>query len=99
MECAGVLWDRCTESESDLLEHVQYEAAKIVTGAMKVISKQRLIHETGWEDMKVRRAIREVFYFKTVNNRCPSYLTELLPFQVSERTNYSLRNTSNYSLF
>ena len=35
MEYADVLWDGCTESESDLLGHEQYEAAKIVTGAMK----------------------------------------------------------------
>ena len=100
MEYADVLWDGCTESESDLLEHVQYEAAKIVTGAMKGTSKQRLMQETGWEDMKVRRAIHKLLlYFKIVNNFCPSYLTELLPFQVSERTNYSLRTASNYSLF
>jgi hypothetical protein len=33
MEYADVLWDGC--SESDLLEQVQYESAKVVTGAMK----------------------------------------------------------------
>lgn len=33
MEYADVVWDGYTESECDLLEHVQYEAAKIVTGA------------------------------------------------------------------
>lgn len=33
----------CTESESDLLEHVEYKAAKIVTGAMKGTSKHRLM--------------------------------------------------------
>ena len=50
--------------------------------------------------MKVRRAIHKLlFYFKIVNNLCPSYLNELLPLQVSDRTNYSLRTTLNYSLF
>ena len=58
------------------------------------------MQETGWEDMKIRRAIDKLLlYFKIVNNICPSYLTESLPFQVSERTNYSLRTASNYSLF
>ena len=45
MEYADVVWDRCTEFECDLLEHVQhvqYENAKIVTGAMKGTSKHRL---------------------------------------------------------
>ena len=62
MEYADVLWDGCTESESDLLEHVQYEAAKTVTGPMKRTSKQRLMQETGWEDMKVRRAVHKLLY-------------------------------------
>ena len=100
IEYADVLWDGCTESESDLLEHVQYEAATIVTGATKGTSKHRLMQEIGWEDLKTRRAIHKLLlYFKIVNNLCPSYLTNLLPLQVSERTNYSLRTASNYSLF
>ena len=44
MEYADVLWDRCTESESDLLGHVQYEAAKIVTGAMKGVEGLNVIN-------------------------------------------------------
>ena len=100
MEYADVLWDGCTDSESDILEHVQYEAAKIVTGAMKGTSKQRLMQEIGWEDLKIRRAIHKLLlYFKIVNNLCPSYLVDLLPLLVSERTNYSLRTASNYSIF
>ena len=35
LEYADVVCDGCTESECDLLEHVQYEAAKIVTGPLK----------------------------------------------------------------
>ena len=100
IEYADVLWDGCTESESDLLEHAQYEAAKIATGAMKGTSKHRLMQEIGWEDLKTTRAIHKLLlYFKIVNNLCSSYLADLLPVQVSERTNYSLRTASNYSLF
>ena len=78
----------------------EYEAAKIVTGAMKGTSKQRLMQEIGWEDLKTRRAIHKLLlYFKIVNNLCPSYLVDLLPLLVSERTNYSLRTASNYSIF
>ena len=89
MEYVDVLWDGCTESESDLLEHVQYEAAKIVTGAMKGTSKHRLMQEIGWEDLKTIRAIHKLLlYVKIINNLCPSYLADLLPLQVGERTNY-----------
>ena len=67
MEYADVLWDGCTESESNLLEHVQYEAAKIETGATKGTNTQRLMQETGWEDMKFRRAVSLLLlYFKII---------------------------------
>ena len=80
MEYADVLWDGCTESESDLLEHVQYEATKIVTGAMKGTSRHRLMQEIGWEDLNTRRNIHKLLlHFKIVNNLGPSYLVDLLP--------------------
>lgn len=34
-EYVDVVWDGCTKSECDLLKHVQYEAAKIVSRAIK----------------------------------------------------------------
>lgn len=49
MEYADVIWSGCTDTESDLLGHVQYEAAKVVTGAIKGTSRQHLLEELGWE--------------------------------------------------
>ena len=95
MEYADVLWDGCTDGESDLLKFVQYESAKIVTGAIKDTSRQYLMKELGWEDMKLRRTLHKLmFYYKIVN-----YLKELLPTQVFERTHYSLRMQSDFTLF
>ena len=86
MEYGDVLWDGCTDGEGDLLEFVQYEAAKIVMGAMKGTSRRSLLHEIGWDDFKTRCSIHKLkFYFKIVNNLTPNYLRELLPSQVSER--------------
>ena len=48
MEYADVIWSGCTDTESDL-GHVQYEAAKVVTGAIKGTSRQHLLEELGWE--------------------------------------------------
>ena len=59
MEYADVLWDGCAESESDFLEHVQYEVAKIVTRAIKGNSKHRLRQENVWEEIKTKRAIHK----------------------------------------
>jgi hypothetical protein len=100
MEYADVLWDGCMDGESDLIEFVQYESAKVVTGAMKGTSRNYLMKETGWEDMKLRRCKHKlIFYFKIVNNFVPNYLKELLPSQVLERTHYSVRSQSDFTLF
>ena len=77
MEYADVVWDGCSESVSDLLESVQYESAKVVTGAMRGTGRQRLLEELAWEDLKTRRSIHKlVLFFKIVNNL--TYLTYLL---------------------
>ena len=69
MEYADVLWDNGIASDCDLLDHVQYEVAKIVTGAIKGTSKHRLMQEVGWESMSTRRKIhRLILYYKIVNN-------------------------------
>ena len=76
---------QCTDEESDLLESVQYEAGKVVTGAMRGTSRIRLMAELGWEEMKVRRDIhiKLICYFKIENNLSPSYLkADLLPARV-----------------
>ena len=100
MEYADVVSDGCTESECDLLEHVQYEAAKIVTWAIKGTSEHRLMLKLGWEEMRLRRAVHKVIlYYKIVNNLCPNYLRNLLSVQVSARTSYSLRNLKKFYSF
>jgi hypothetical protein len=34
MEYGDLIWDNCTVGNSDLLESVKYESAKVVTGAI-----------------------------------------------------------------
>ena len=86
MEYADVVWNGCSDTESDLLDSVQYEAGKIVTGAMKWTSRQRLMCELGWEELKTRRAIHKLtLYFKIVNNLTPQYLS-CLPALARELT-------------
>lgn len=100
MEYADVLWDGCSESESDLIEFVQYQSAKVVTGAMKGTSKTRLSEELAWEDMKTRRSMHKlVLYFKIVNNLTPNYLRDLLPQTVQQRSGLVLRHALNYTPF
>ena len=98
MEYADILWDGCSVSESDLLEHVQYQSARVVTGAMQGTSKSRLLEELAWEDLKTRRSIHKlVLYFKIVNNFTPNYLSNLLPQTVQQRSGLVLRHALNFT--
>ena len=100
MEYADVVWNGCSHTESELLDSFQYETGKIVTGAMKWTSRQRLMCELGWEELKTRRAIHKLtLYFKIVNNLTPQYLRDFLPPRVSERNHCSLRHSCNFQIF
>ena len=51
LEYADVVWDNCTQYEVDELEKIQIEAARIVTGATKLVCIDSLYTETGWETL------------------------------------------------
>ena len=62
-----------------LLEKVQLEAARLLTGLPLFTSKQYLYIETGWEKLSDRRERRKLTLFhKIFHNNTPEYLTEIL---------------------
>ena len=96
LEYADVIWDNCFQYEANELEKIQNEAAKIVTGATKLVSINNLLKETGWELLSTRRKKHKLSLFYKMNNGlCPSYLTSLVPPTVGNNTIYSLRNATN----
>jgi hypothetical protein len=44
-----VIWDNCTQNEANLLENVQVEAGRIITGLRVNSSRSKLYNELGWE--------------------------------------------------
>jgi hypothetical protein len=44
-----------SKKESDLLENVQIEVGRIITGLRCNSSRQKLYHELGWETLENRR--------------------------------------------
>ena len=54
LEYGDVVWSNCTLYESNELENVQLEAARIVTCATKLVSISSLLSETGWEHLAPR---------------------------------------------
>ena len=100
MEYGDVIWDNCTEGEASLLESIQYECARVVTGAIKGTSGRALMNELAWESLSTRRKMHKLFYmFKIFRCISPAYLVELLPDTVDKRTCRSLRSGENLTLF
>jgi hypothetical protein len=92
------VWDNCGQTNSDRLEKVQLEAARIVTGLPSFASIHSIYIETGWEKLKTRREVRKlVLFYKIVNGQVPDYLTELVPSTVADTNNYNLRSKLNIS--
>ena len=75
LEYADVVWNNCAQYESNELEKIQNEAARIVTGAMKLVSINSLLLETGWETLASRRKKHKLtLFYKMQNGLSPDYL-------------------------
>jgi hypothetical protein len=98
LEYGSEVWDNCGAVNSDRLEKVQTEAARIVTGLTSYASLDSIYCETGWEKLTVRREVKKLnLFYKIINNEAPEYLSELIPPTVAESNNYNLRNRHNIS--
>ena len=47
------MWDNCTQYEAN--EKIQHEAARIVSGATKLVSIEKLLKEVGWDTLSCQR--------------------------------------------
>ena len=80
IEYASVVWDNCTQYESEELQKIQNETARIVTGAEKLVSLESLDDDTGWEKLAKRREKHKLIqYYKMHNEMTPDYLSSLVP--------------------
>ena len=93
LEYANIVWDNCTIENKRIVENIQLEAARIVTGGTKLCSIQRLYDETKWETLQKLCQL-----YKMINGLTPAYLQQLIPERVQQLSRYSLRNLQNFSL-
>jgi hypothetical protein len=99
LEYASIVWHGCTQENSLSLERIQHEAARIVTGLNRSVFLEKLYTECGWETLCCRRLLQKyICMYKTKNNSAPSYISDLFPELVYERTNYPLRNETEYTI-
>ena len=96
LEYADVVWDNCTQYEINELEKIQIEAARIATGATKLVSLEMLNQETGWKPLEKRRYKHKLCLFYQMDTGVsPNYLSSLIPASVKDSTIYNLRNANN----
>ena len=98
LEYADVVWDTANPVDHtlDILEAVQVNAARLVTGGISRCSVTKLYEELAWPKLATRREQhRLVQFYKILNNQSPQYLRDLLPVQIIHRTVYQLRNRLN----
>ena len=89
LEYADVVWNNCTQYESNELDKILNEAARIVTCATKLASINSLHTETGWETLGSRRKIHKLtMFYKMKNGLCPDYLASLVPATVGSASTY-----------
>ena len=61
------------------VESIQYEAGRVVTGAWKSTSIEKLYNNLGWESLSDRRTFRKLCpIFETIENKFPLYLVRIL---------------------
>ena len=94
LEYEDVLWDNCSQYEK--LDKIQNEAARIATGATKLVSLNALYNEIHWENLEERRKKHKLTLFhKIKSNICPNYLSSLVPQTVQNRSRYNFRNSND----
>ena len=97
LEYSDVVWDNITQADEEELEKIQIEAARIITGATRLVSIHNLYKESSLEPLKSRRRQHKLVHlFKMLNSpSIPSYLSNLIPESVGIVARYGLRNSDH----
>ena len=96
LEYSDPVWDNSSTEAKKQLESVHNEAARIITGATKLCSIDKLLSDLGWESLQERRNKHKlVIFYKILNGLTPEYLLNIVPPRIQESTPYNLRNSNN----
>lgn len=100
LEYCDSVWDNCSAETKNKLEAVHIEAARVITGATKLCSIEKLLADLGWESLQDRRNKHKlVIFYKIVNHIAPNYLSDLVPPLTHETNRYNLRNANDIRNF
>ena len=63
LEYGDIIWNNCLQSQKQELEKIQIEAARIATGATKLVSIAALYREIRWDSQDERRRNHKLTLF------------------------------------
>ena len=92
------IWVNCTQADKNDLDKIQNDAARIATGATKLVSINKLYKEICWESLQKRHNDHKLtLFFKMYNHLSPQYLPPP-PLNTPARmiyliSRYNLRNS------
>jgi hypothetical protein len=93
LEYGGIVWDNCSLHESELLESVQLEAPRIITGLRKGTSHEKLYTELGWVPLQERRRTNKlILLHKILHDETPEYLLNEIILHSNHQSSYTLRS-------
>ena len=98
LEYGSVVFANCTIGDAKLIENVQRRAAVLCTGAIRRTETAKLMAETGWDSLELRRKrSKMLLFFQIAKKTAPLYLTNRISFkdQTHER---SSRSTSRHNM-
>ena len=96
LEYGDIIWDDCSQNQETELDKIQNEAARIATGATKLVSINALYSEIRWDKLEQRRKNhRLTLFYKVKHNLNPMYLNSLVPESVGNVSQYNLHNSNN----
>lgn len=96
LEYGDIAWGNLSNELEKRLENLNIEAARIVTGATKLTSIDKLFKEAGWTSLYDRRQNRKILQFhKMFYQYTPAYLSNLIPTTASEGHRYETRNSDH----
>ena len=99
LEYCDAVWDNCSAENKKQLESIHVEAGRIITGATKLCSIEKLFTDLGWESLQNRRNKHKLtIFYKILSGITPDYLPELVPPMIHERTRYNLRNSNDMQI-
>jgi len=79
-EYCNVVWDNLSITQSEALEKLQHEAARIISGLPRYCPIVTLLNECGLVPLSVRRKAQRLrVFYQIINGLAPEYLFNILP--------------------